>query len=179
MPPIPSNVVHPQALPDEPAGEPESSTVTDAIDPESEAAGAVAATTSESAAPAVDLGSPEAASAGDPHEPGLKEQRANASDAATKPRHRPAKRREPAEQRQGGLADSLGPLAIFAAVAAGSWLLWQVLRRRRGKPAVPTTHASSAPALTGRLTQLPAAPPQPPPAAPQPLAGRTFAIADK
>lgn len=177
MPPIPSNVVHPQAEPREPAGEQDTSSYVT----EESTADLAHPTADAAVAGTVDQGESEAALAGVMGDHAGEEQAA-VSDAAKGSGRRSAKQRRPAQRRrhqqQDGPGDVLGPLAIFAAVAAGSWLLWQLLRRRK-KSAVPMTRAPTVAALVGRLAQLPAAPPQPPPAAPQPLAGATFAIADK
>lgn len=184
MPPIPSNVVHPQAEPEEPDADSDVDlTSYEAITPEAEAAKAEAAVAAaQQAEPSAGNGMTDDTAAGTsaarPREDSASGPAA-ASYAAPRLRRRRAKAPKPeAAEQQGGPAGALVPLAIFAAVAAGSWLLWRLMRRRRrGTGPAPAGDTPTAPALIGKLS-LPAAPAQPPPAAPQPLADTTFAVAD-
>lgn len=173
MPPIPLDVVHPQPEPKEPDDDSQAGLPGEAITPESELANAGHALSAADGS----AGSMAATVDDLPESDANDEQ--STFDAAARRRRRPARRpRQPAAQQdQDGPGGALMPLAIFAALAAGSWLLFRLVRRRRGRASAPAGSAPGAPALAGKLS-LPAAPPQPPPAAPQPLAGTTFAIAD-
>ncbi len=184
MPPIPNNVVRLSTMPEEP--EPASYADVEEVeellieDEDPELADTDAAVDEEFAAGNV-ASDAAAASGGERSADG--ETGATAA-AVAKPKFRrqpkpaePVKHRQSAKQRFEA-AGAAGPLAIFAAVAAGSWLLWRVLRGCRSRPAAAAAPARrSAPALVGKL-DLPPAPAPTPPAAPHPLAGATFAIAD-
>lgn len=186
MPPIPSNVVRPETTPDEPepASDAEVEEESEAIFDEAQNNFANnASVVSEESPAADDEGHFAAAPAGEPRADGGSNSTAPAGTAPSLRRSQP-KPAQPLEHRRSAArrldaAGATGPLAIFAAVAAGSWLLWRVLRRIRSRPAsaAAASALASAPALVGDLDLLPSPAPAPP-AAPQPLAGATFAIAD-